>query len=155
MIAQLKVPAARPIEAWEWEGGALARRAPRVAATTRSARSWMVNTSRRDARAPVAVFGERAASMAAELGTARGYPKFKNDLGVREIRIGAREFECIGAAPPHDHPHVHIDMGSQDTILCPYCATRYRMDPEVRGVQADPPDSMFADADAAPRPPHH
>ena len=38
-----------------------------------------------------------------------GTPKFTNDAGMREIRIGVREFECIGATPPYDHPHVYLD----------------------------------------------
>ncbi|MEC8029878.1 MAG: zinc-finger domain-containing protein, partial [Pseudomonadota bacterium] len=38
-------------------------------------------------------------------------PKFKNDKGVKEITIGVREFECIGASAPHDHPHIFLDMG--------------------------------------------
>ena len=42
------------------------------------------------------------------------YPKFCNDRAVREIRIGVREFNCIGVSPPHDHPHVYINMGDQD-----------------------------------------
>ena len=49
------------------------------------------------------------------------YPRFRNDIAVSEIRIGAKEFKCIGVSPPHDHPHVYIDMANQDTILCPYC----------------------------------
>ena len=58
-----------------------------------------------------------------------GHPKFRNDRGVPEICIGVREFECIGVSPPHDHPHIYIDMGGADTILCPYCGTRFRFDP--------------------------
>ena len=58
-----------------------------------------------------------------------GYPKFRNDRAVAEIRIGVREFNCIGVSPPLDHPHVYINMGEQDAILCPYCATRFRFDP--------------------------
>ena len=38
-------------------------------------------------------------------------PKFCNEAGVREIRVGVRELECIGAKPPFDHPHVFLDMG--------------------------------------------
>ena len=55
-----------------------------------------------------------------------GYPKFKNDRGVPEICIGVKEFMCIGESPPQDHPHVYINMGEADTILCPYCATRFQ-----------------------------
>ena len=46
-----------------------------------------------------------------------GYPKFRNDRAVAEIRIGVREFNCIGVSPPLDHPHVYINMGEQDAIL--------------------------------------
>ncbi len=38
------------------------------------------------------------------------YPKFRNDRGVTEIRIGVKEFNCIGVSPPHDHPHVYLNM---------------------------------------------
>jgi len=75
------------------------------------------------------------------------YPKFRNDHAVPEIRIGAREFNCIGVSPPHDHPHVYINMGGEDTILCPYCATRYRYDPRLAIFEADPQDSLFVDPD--------
>jgi uncharacterized Zn-finger protein len=75
--------------------------------------------------------------------------KFKNDRGVPEIRIGVSEFKCIGILPPQDHPHVYINMGEADTILCPYCATRFRFDPRLTASDADPPDSFFADHNAA------
>ena len=78
-----------------------------------------------------------------------GYPKFRNDRGVPEICIGVREFECIGVSPPQDHPHIYIDMGEADTILCPYCGTRFRFDPRLTPLDADPPDSFFADHNAA------
>ena len=40
------------------------------------------------------------------------YPKFlHNDYGAPEVGIDAKEFECIGATPPHDHPHIYISMG--------------------------------------------
>ncbi len=69
--------------------------------------------------------------------------------GVPEIRIGVREFKCIGVSPPQDHPHVYIDMREADTILCPYCATRFRFDPRLTPLDADPPDSFFAEHNAA------
>src|SRR5437868_14806193 len=75
--------------------------------------------------------------------------KFRNDRGVPEIRIGVREFKCIGVSPPQDHPHVYINMGEADTILCLYCATRFRFDPRLTRLDADPPDSFFADDSAA------
>jgi uncharacterized Zn-finger protein len=75
--------------------------------------------------------------------------KLRNDRGVPQIRIGVREFKCIGISPPQDHPHVYINMGQADTILCPYCATRFRFDPRLTASDADPPDSFFADHNAA------
>ena len=80
--------------------------------------------------------------------TSSPYPKFRNDHALPEIRIGAKEFNCIGVSPPHDHPHVYIDMGEQDTIICPYCATRYRHDPKLAPLDADPQDCLFVDPDA-------
>jgi Zinc-finger domain len=49
--------------------------------------------------------------------------------------------------PPHDYPHVYINMGTQDAILCPYCATRFRFDLPLRPSEDDPPDSLFVDPD--------
>ncbi len=70
------------------------------------------------------------------------YPKFKNDRGLREIQIGVKEFKCIGVAPPNDHPHVFLNMGKADSIICPYCATRFRHNAEL-GSGAIPADSVF------------
>lgn len=67
---------------------------------------------------------------------ANRYPKFRNDRAVPEIRIGVREFNCIGVSPPRDHPHVYITMGRQRTSLCPYCATRYRDDSQLVPFEA-------------------
>jgi uncharacterized Zn-finger protein len=77
-----------------------------------------------------------------------GYLKFKNDRGIREIRIGVREFKCIGVSPPQDHPHVYLNMGETGTILCPYCGTQFRFDPQLMPLEVDPPDSFFADSNA-------
>ena len=78
-----------------------------------------------------------------------GYPKFRNDRGVPEICIGVKEFECIGVSPPHDHPHIYINMREADTIPCPYCGTRFRFDPRLTPLDADPRDSVFTDHNAA------
>jgi uncharacterized Zn-finger protein len=52
-------------------------------------------------------------------------PHFANDPGVERIAVGVKEFQCMGARPPYDHPHVYLDMGADSQILCPYCATLY------------------------------
>lgn len=67
-----------------------------------------------------------------------------NDHGVPEIRIGVKAFKCIGVSPPHDHPHIYLEMSAQEAaILCPYCSTRYRFDRGLHPFEADPPDSFF------------
>jgi len=74
----------------------------------------------------------------------RGYPKFRNDLGAVEIRIGVKEFECIGQLPPQDHPHIYLEMGVRDEMLCPYCSTLYRFDQSLRASEAIPAESLFS-----------
>jgi uncharacterized Zn-finger protein len=54
------------------------------------------------------------------------------------IEIGAREFMCVGAKPPFDHPHVFLDMGAEDEIVCPYCSTLYRYDAGLGGSESRP-----------------
>ena len=88
-------------------------------------------------------------SQRAESMSDSSHPKFRNDRGVPEICIGVREFECIGVSPPQDHPHIYIDMGGADTILCPYCGTRFRFDPRLRPLDAEPPDSFFVEQNPA------
>ena len=65
-------------------------------------------------------------------------PKFHNDMGIATIEIGAREFECIGANPPFDHPHVFLDMGDDNEMVCPYCSTLYKHDPSLGHGEAPP-----------------
>ena len=60
-------------------------------------------------------------------------PHFHNQPGVAQIRIGAREFMCIGALPPFDHPHIFIDMGDATEAICPYCSTLYIHDASLHG----------------------
>jgi uncharacterized Zn-finger protein len=71
------------------------------------------------------------------------YPKFRNDRGAAEIRIGVKEFECIGQSPPQDHPHVFLEMGDQNEILCPYCSTLFRFDPSLAALEFNPAESLF------------
>jgi uncharacterized Zn-finger protein len=65
-------------------------------------------------------------------------PHFHNDSGVPVIEIGAKEFMCIGAMPPFDHPHVFLDMGDEHEAICPYCSTLYRFDPSLDQHAARP-----------------
>jgi uncharacterized Zn-finger protein len=74
-------------------------------------------------------------------------PKFHNDSGVQAIAIGAKEFECIGAKPPFDHPHIFIDMGDEQEVVCPYCSTLYRHDPSLPVFGARPEDALYTEDD--------
>ena len=73
-----------------------------------------------------------------------GYPEFHNEVGVPIVRIGCRQFECIGAKPPQDHPHIYLNMGDASEIVCPYCSTLFRFDGSLGAHEADPPDCVYA-----------
>ena len=72
------------------------------------------------------------------------YAKLKNDHGAPEIRIGLKKFKCIGVSPPHDHPHIYLDMGDDDTILCPYYAGVFRFDARLSPSESNPPGCLYS-----------
>jgi uncharacterized Zn-finger protein len=76
-------------------------------------------------------------------------PHFHNAAGVSVIEIGAHEFMCVGDLPPFDHPHVFLDMGDANEIICPYCSTLFRLDPTLDPHAAKPAECALADAAAA------
>ncbi|MGD9785455.1 MAG: zinc-finger domain-containing protein [Hyphomicrobiaceae bacterium] len=65
-------------------------------------------------------------------------PHLANDKGAEKIFIGVKEFQCMGARSPFDHPHVFLDMGSDAQILCPYCSTLFVHDPRLAAGESDP-----------------
>jgi uncharacterized Zn-finger protein len=79
-------------------------------------------------------------------------PHFHNDAGVAVIEIGAKEFMCVGAVPPFDHPHVFCDMGDDVEFVCPYCSTLYRYDPTLAPAAARPPECALVDGPASHTP---
>jgi len=70
-------------------------------------------------------------------------PHFQNDAGVRSIEIGVKEFMCCGASAPHDHPHVFLDMGSDNEIICPYCSTVYKHNAKLAASETRPEGCNF------------
>jgi uncharacterized Zn-finger protein len=76
-------------------------------------------------------------------------PHFHNDPGVPVIEIGAKEFMCVGATPPYDHPHVFLDMGDASEIICPYCSTLYRFDASLDPHAARPEECALPLAETA------
>ena len=74
-------------------------------------------------------------------------PHLHNEPGVSVIHIGAKEFMCVGAKPPFDHPHVYLDMGSDSEVICPYCSTLYRYRSDLHADQSDPKDCILTETD--------
>jgi uncharacterized Zn-finger protein len=72
-------------------------------------------------------------------------PHFQNQMGLPAIEVGAKEFMCIGAPPPFDHPHIFIDMGAETETVCPYCSTLYRFNPKLRADESIPAEASWAD----------
>ncbi|MDR3475802.1 MAG: zinc-finger domain-containing protein [Devosia sp.] len=72
-----------------------------------------------------------------------GVPHFHNSEGLGQIEIGSKEFQCVGALPPFDHPHVFLDMGKEDDIVCPYCSTHYVFNPRLAAGAAEPSSAIY------------
>lgn len=70
-------------------------------------------------------------------------PHFHNTDGVAQIEIGAKEFKCVGAMPPFDHPHIYLDMGNDTDIVCSYCSTHYVYNSKLDSAAADPISAVF------------
>lgn len=77
-------------------------------------------------------------------------PHFSNDQGSETIRIGVKEFQCMGASPPFDHPHVFLDMGRDDQVICPYCSTLYIHDSALGPTESDPPHCLHTEKATLP-----
>lgn len=72
-------------------------------------------------------------------------PHFQNDAGHASIEIGVREFMCVGANAPFDHPHVFLDMGDDDEQVCPYCSTLYKFNPALHAEETRPEGCAYID----------
>jgi uncharacterized Zn-finger protein len=70
-------------------------------------------------------------------------PHFVNDIGVDRISIGVKEFQCMGAAPPQDHPHVYLDMGDETQIVCPYCSTLFVYNGKLKPIESEPEGCVY------------
>jgi uncharacterized Zn-finger protein len=75
-----------------------------------------------------------------------GTPKYHNEMGVAVINVGSREFNCVGALPPFDHPHIYLDMGAETEAVCAYCSTLYRFDPGLEPAAASPAEAGYIEA---------
>lgn len=77
-------------------------------------------------------------------------PHLANDQGAEKIFIGVKEFKCMGARAPFDHPHVFLDMGADNQVLCPYCSTLFVHDPRLGASETDPKGCLVGSPDKAP-----
>ncbi len=68
------------------------------------------------------------------------HPHFQNDAGHAAIDIGVKEFMCVGANPPFDHPHVFLDMGADEEGL-PLLLDALPPRPVAEG-ERDPPGKL-------------
>ena len=75
-------------------------------------------------------------------------PRFQNDSGNRQIEIGVKEFMCVGASDPYDHPHVFLDMGEDNEKVCPYCSTLFKFNHQLT-ADATVPDGCVLTQDPA------
>jgi uncharacterized Zn-finger protein len=75
-------------------------------------------------------------------------PHFQNSAGHATITIGVKEFMCVGANPPFDHPHVFLDLGDDNEKVCPYCSTLYRYDASLSADATVPEGCVYADNEA-------
>jgi uncharacterized Zn-finger protein len=70
-------------------------------------------------------------------------PHFQNDAGHTAIDIGVKEFMCVGANAPFDHPHIFIDLGNTNEKVCPYCSTLYRYNAKLKASETKPDGCQF------------
>jgi len=84
-----------------------------------------------------------------DLMAATSTPHFQNAMGLAVIEVGSKEFMCIGALPPFDHPHVFIDMGMSAETVCPYCSTLYKFNAKLGAGAAKPAEAIWHDDQAA------
>ncbi len=78
-----------------------------------------------------------------------GTPHFHNQPGLPAIKVSARQFMCVGALPPFDHPHIFIDMGRESDIVCSYCSTRFVHEPNLKALCEPAECRYMPDADKA------
>ncbi len=72
-------------------------------------------------------------------------PHFQNDAGSAQIKIGVKNFMCCGASAPFDHPHVYLDMGRENEIVCPYCSTLFKHSKSLKPGESEPQNCLFND----------
>jgi uncharacterized Zn-finger protein len=95
------------------------------------------------------LLGRRKSRKAKDVMADHIVPHFHNEPGVPVIEIGTKELMCVGAKPPFDHPHVFLDMGDENEIICPYCSTLFRYDAALGPHAARPEECALPEMTTA------
>jgi len=70
---------------------------------------------------------------------------FQNDLGAKDIEIGVKQLMCCGASNPFDHPHIYLDMGSGNDVICPYCSTHFKHATDLQPDETRPQGCLYTE----------
>ena len=62
---------------------------------------------------------------------------------LARIEVCSKEYKCIGALPPQDHPHISLDMGKDTEIVCSYCSTLYVFNGELLAGISEPLSAIY------------
>ena len=73
------------------------------------------------------------------------FPIYKNDIGAKVIKIGVKNFMCMGETPPRDHPWMFITMKNKDSVNCLYCNTIFKYDSALSFEITQPAECYYAD----------
>ena len=117
-----------------------------VTRSERTPKDWNLTPPEARVRPSLTLAESHSRNRVGLMASGTNIPKFRNDTGVSEIRIGAKEFKCVGATPPNDHPHVFLDMGEESEIICPYCSTLYKYDASLKNDEASPAEAAWLEA---------
>ena len=70
-------------------------------------------------------------------------PHLVNDKGVDKIKIGVKEFQCMGAARPTTILTSISTWAHDAQIVCPYCSTLFVHDAALSDGESDPPSCVY------------
>ena len=70
-------------------------------------------------------------------------------LGVRAIALAPIRYNgqtvAMMSLEQFDHPHVFLDLGNDNEIICPYCSTLFRFAADLAPGEARPPECVVTD----------
>jgi uncharacterized Zn-finger protein len=58
---------------------------------------------------------------------------------VETILVHTKRVSCNGGGGPLGHPHVYLNLGSDDRAVCPYCSKQYALERAAHKAMAPVP----------------